>query len=217
MNREALERLFPEAIIKSRKGPFGQSFSYVEGAEYIRRLNEAFDAEWSFEIVEHHIRETEVIVIGKLTAGTITKMAFGGSNITVSREGEIISLADDLKAAATDALKKASSLLGVGLHLYSDGEPKYTTGMPSSSSNGKSNGSNGNGHRPNGNGVSRDRITQRQLSAIWALARSLGLSSDAVRERASMAFGVLPEQLSKNEASAFISELTQETANGGGA
>jgi hypothetical protein len=39
--------------------------------------------------------------------------------ITKAKEtGEIISLADDLKAAATDALKKAATLLGVGLHLY---------------------------------------------------------------------------------------------------
>ena len=87
MNREILEREFPSALIRSRKGPFGQTFSYVEGAEYIRRLKEAFEGEFSFEIVQHIIRDNEVIVIGKLTAGTVTKMAFGGSSITVSREG----------------------------------------------------------------------------------------------------------------------------------
>jgi hypothetical protein len=43
----------------------------------------------------------------------------GGSSITRNREtGEVVSLADDLKAAATDALKKACSLLGIGLHLH---------------------------------------------------------------------------------------------------
>ena len=121
MNREILERPFPEALIRTRKGALGQTFSYVEG----RRVSSGGStrhstAEWSFEIVEHHIRDTEVVVLGKLTAGSITKMAFGGSSITVTREGEVISIADDLKSAATDALKKAASLLGVGLHLYSE-------------------------------------------------------------------------------------------------
>jgi hypothetical protein len=43
------------------------------------------------------------------------------SQITRKKDsGEVISLGDDLKAAATDALKKAATLLGVGLHLYSE-------------------------------------------------------------------------------------------------
>ena len=35
MNRDILERPFDSALFKSRKGPFGQSFSYVEGTEYV--------------------------------------------------------------------------------------------------------------------------------------------------------------------------------------
>ena len=34
------------------------------------------------------------------------------------KTGKPVSIGDDLKAAATDALKKGASLLGVGLHLY---------------------------------------------------------------------------------------------------
>jgi len=209
MNRNILEQPFPDNLIRSRKGRLGQSFSYVEGAEYIRRLNDAFEAEWSFEIVEHHVRDNEVVVIGKLTAAAVTKMAFGGSSITVSREGEVISIADDLKAAATDALKKAASLLGVGLHLYSSDRPveAASPGNGAAKGNGQR---NGNKHRDRANGTSNgNRLTQRQLSAIWGMGRSLGLSADKIRERTVQVFGVQPEHLSKSDASSFITELGQ--------
>jgi recombination DNA repair RAD52 pathway protein len=225
MNREILERAFPDALIRSRKGPFGQTFSYVEGSAYIARLNEAFEGEWSLEILEHHIRDTEVVVVVKLSAGGVTKMAFGGSSITVSREGEIVSIADDLKAAGTDALKKASSLFGVGLHLYS--EPTNTETKPTRQPQ-PSNGGNGNGRMngdrnsasgrvasPNSASGRVDRLTQKQLSAIWSMARALNLSADIVRERAVTTFGVVPEQLSKNDASTMITELGEALGSNG--
>ena len=121
MNRELLERPFDPAQIKQRDGNFGKVLDYVEGHAVIQRLNDAFESNWSFEILEHEVLEKvdEVIVLGKLTAENITKSQFGSSQITRARDtGEIISIAGDLKAAATDALKKSASLLGVALHLY---------------------------------------------------------------------------------------------------
>lgn len=210
MNRDILERPFPEALLKTRKGPLGTSFHYVEGSAYIARLNEAFEGEFSFEIVEHSVRDTEVIVLGKLSAAGVTKMAFGGSSITVSREGEVISIADDLKAAATDALKKAASLLGVGLHLYSSDRtsevaPQNGNGAAKSKGNGRG---NGNGHRQSASGATNgNRLTQKQLSCIWSMGQSLGLSADQLRERTTQIYGVQPEHLSKADASSFITEL----------
>jgi hypothetical protein len=92
---------------------------YLEGHAVIQRLNDALDADWSFEITEHHILQDEVLVKARLTTGTIAKTQFGSSQITRNKKtGDLVSLGDDLKAAATDALKKAATLLGVGLHLY---------------------------------------------------------------------------------------------------
>ena len=209
MNRDILEQPFPNELLRTRKGPFGNSFSYVEGSAYIARLNNAFEGNWSFEVVEHHVREAEVVVLGKLVADGVTKMSFGGSSITVSREGEVISIADDLKAAATDALKKAASLLGVGLHLYSSERPTEAPGNGASKNkvNGNGNG-NGNGHHRNPTGASNgNRLTQKQLSCIWSMARSLNLSADQLRERTVQVYGVQPEHLSKVDASSFITEL----------
>ena len=121
MNRQLLEDPFTPAQIKHRKGNFNRTLAYIEAPAVITRLNDAFDGAWSFDILEHHILQEEVLVLGRLTAEGITKTQFGNSQITRKKEsGEIISLGDDLKSAATDALKKAATLLGVGLHLYSE-------------------------------------------------------------------------------------------------
>ena len=119
--RETLERPFSRDLIRTRKGSFGQMLKYVEVVHYIRRLNEAFGGDWAFDVVEHRILDAEVVVLGKLAAGGVAKTAFGGSAITVAKEsGESVSVSDDLKAAASDALKKCCSLVGVGLELYGD-------------------------------------------------------------------------------------------------
>jgi hypothetical protein len=238
LKRDILERPFDPALIRTRKGGHGQTFSYVEAAEIVKRLNEGLDSEWSFEVVQHEIRDTEVIVIGKLTTGSIVKTAFGGSSITVSREtGAVVNVADDLKSAATDALKKAATLLGVGLHLYSDAQPQVApplrtmpvTGRPG---NGNGNGHTGGGMPGNGNGASQgsngnggtaraaapritDRLTQKQLSAIWAIARRLGLSTEDIRERCTAAYGALPEYLSRADGSTFIGDLQAEAEPAG--
>ena len=228
MNRTILEQPFPKELLKTRKGTFGKPFTYVEGADYIRRLNESFEGDWSFEVVEHIRLDTEVIVLGKLVAGGVTKMAFGGSKITVNREGEVVSIADDLKAAATDALKKASSLLGVGLHLYS--EPTDTTaGRNGRSSpapqrnNGNGNGqakpagNNGNNKPAGSNGNGQDRLTQKQLSCVWGMARSLGRSVEDVRKHTVETYGAQPEQMNKTDASSLITELGEALSQVGGA
>ena len=121
MNRELLEKPLKSAQINQRVGTFGNMLDYVEGHAVIQRLNEAFDGNWSFEIQKDEVLKDkdEVIVLGKLTAEEVVKSRVGSSRITKAKEtGEIISLADDLKAAVTDSLKKCATMLGVGLHLY---------------------------------------------------------------------------------------------------
>jgi len=125
MNRDLLEHPFDRAQIKQRKGRNGV-LDYVEGHTVVARLNAALDGAWSFEVVAH-----EVLVLGKLTAAGIVKMQFGASQVTRDRETKaLISLGDDLKAAATDALKKCATFLGVGLHLYADRPLRPESGRP---------------------------------------------------------------------------------------
>jgi hypothetical protein len=136
MNRQLLEDPFTPAQIKHRKGNFNRTLAYIEAPAVINRLNDAFDGTWSFDILEHHILQEEVLVLGRLTVEGIVKTQFGNSQITRKKDtGDVISLGDDLKAAATDALKKAATLLGVGLHLYDEknngqAQPPHTQPYP---------------------------------------------------------------------------------------
>jgi len=217
MNRELLEQPFPSNLVKSRQGSFGNRLNYVEVAEIVKRLNSALEGAWSFAIRDLRIMETEVLVHGALTAEGIEKHGIGGSKITYTRgSGEIVSIVDDCKAAASDALKRCARLLGVGLDLYSDTRPAAETGNGRQKSaqggNGQHRRNGGNG----GNGRTDNRLTQKQLSAIWSLGRSLGLNADAIRQRAQEAYSAMPEHLSKSDASSFISALGAELSGDGG-
>ena len=199
MNKSILTKPFPPEQVKQRPGGHGKMLSYIETHAVISRLNEGCDA-WSFEVTRHEIHEAEVVVLGRLTADGVVKMAFGGSSITRGQDGEPVSLADDLKAASSDALKKTASLLGVGLELYGGGN-----------GHGEKNG-NGNGHAAgNGSGLfgGPDRLTAKQLAAIHAAARRANVTRESllllVRNHGKQQL----EALSKGEASAIISELSE--------
>jgi hypothetical protein len=117
----ALSRPFTD--IKTRPGRNGQSISYVEAHAIVQRLNDALGGDWSFRVLEKEVVDGEVIVLGELRTGDTVKQAFGSSEVTKTRDGKVVCLGDDCKAAATDALKKAATLLGVALQLYGAEEP----------------------------------------------------------------------------------------------
>jgi hypothetical protein len=129
--RAILTQRTPPNIIKKRPGKGGKTFSYVEHAWVTEQLNLAFGWAWDWEIVEWQvINDVEVMVLGRLTVTTqeghkITKMQFGSSDIKKDSKGKVLSVADDLKAASSDGLKKAASLLGLALDLYSDDIGRY--------------------------------------------------------------------------------------------
>jgi len=207
--REILSRAFPPQLIKERPGPGGKRLSYVEGHKYIERLNEAFDGDWSFEIIEQMIYENEVIVRGRLTVdgGNIVKEQYGGAEAKVTRHGEILSRADDLKAAATDALKKCSSLLGVGLHLYgSESKAHSSSPPPPSRDNGVAASEDVSESRPRPGGGFR-KATERQMNAIMAMSSQIGWDTNQLRETIRAKFAKTPEGLSVGEASTFIGNL----------
>ncbi|MSS71466.1 MAG: hypothetical protein EXS64_08245 [Candidatus Latescibacteria bacterium] len=118
---DTLTRPFDPAQIRQREGRGGKTLDYLETHVVVARPNEAFTGQWSFEVLSHEVTETEAIVHGRLTAGGVTKTAFGGSDIARHRETQKpVSIADDLKAAASDSLKKAATLFGIGLQLYAE-------------------------------------------------------------------------------------------------
>lgn len=211
--REVLEAPFSEGLVKSRPGAFGGSLSYIEGHTVIARLNEAFDGSWSFDVMSHQILDEEVLVLGRFRsdAAGVVKMAFGSSRITRdSRTGNAIALGDDLKAASTDALKKAATLLGVGLYLYAGANG---TGEDDRSfeeelkprRNGQRGPAQpaGNGRSSNGDG----RITNKQISCVFSIARQKGMTNEEVRSLSQETFDRTIDYISKSEASQLIEHL----------
>ena len=226
MNRQLLEKPFEPAQIRQRKGRNGM-LDYVEGHSVIHRLNEALDGAWSFEIMQHEIREDEVLVLAKLTAEGITKMNFGVSQVTRERDsGALVSLGDDLKAAGTDALKKCATFFGVGLHLYAEkplagrgpaarsvpapptpmSAPRPPAKAPVNGTRPGNGGPPGNG-RPT-NGHANGSITPRQLDAIWKVGQAKGLDPNAVEHMSLRVFNRKPEALTHEEGAALIKELS---------
>lgn len=118
----------PTQHIHARKGRGGQTFKYATTSYVQKVLNEAFGWAWSFQVVSKELIGNQVVVQGRLTVinketlqPMIIKEQFGGAEVKYLKGTDIpVDLADDFKAAASDALKKAASLLGVSADLYAD-------------------------------------------------------------------------------------------------
>lgn len=208
-----LQTPFTDSQIKKRKGLWGKILDYIEGHSVIARLNEAFESEWSFNVVEHHILDEEVIVLGRLTAGNIVKEQFGSNKITKDSEtGRVLCLGDDLKSAATDSLKKCASLLGVGLHLYGEVAPQQKENSHVGENNNKPSNNNGsNGKLSNGNGSNgsgENLITPKQKKYVLTLGRRTNLDTSQVNKLCIENYSAPLENLSKSDASDLIALLT---------
>lgn len=113
----------PKQFIKTRPGPNGISLKYVEIGYVIGILNQVFGYDWDFKIADQQIGKTQVWVRGELTVRlkghTVTKAQYGGAEIKYSRAtSEPVSIADDLKAASSDCLKKCASMFGIAKDVY---------------------------------------------------------------------------------------------------
>jgi hypothetical protein len=119
----------------------GVELEYVTGEQCISRLNETLGVGgWSFLIREHgiHAEADEAWVLGEITASiegvAVVRQQFGSQKLRRARSnGTPVDIGFDLKGAATDALKKCASLLGVGLYL-SKKETPPVNGAPASPS-----------------------------------------------------------------------------------
>jgi hypothetical protein len=131
--REAVEQ--PNAATyASLSAPFEHTFTdlrggveltYISGEQVTSRLNQVLGpAGWSFRVLRHDINAEadEAWCLGELVAEidgkTVTRQQFGSQKIKRSRSSGVpLDIGFDLKGAATDAMKKCASLIGVGLYL----------------------------------------------------------------------------------------------------
>ena len=113
----------PKQYVHTRPAKGGGTWDYVTGGYVKKCLNLMFGWDWSFEIIEEKIMHGEAIVKGKLTCNsggrTIVKMQYGNKDIMCKKGTEIpLSIGNDLKAAATDCLKKCAAEIGIAADIY---------------------------------------------------------------------------------------------------
>ena len=162
---------------------------YVPGWWFISQLNALFGYFWDFEIEEQAIGTENCWVRGKLTIKdprtnlTVTKSAFGGSKLK-SKDNPAIDIGDDLKSAATDALKKAATLLGVAADVYGRREVKEET-------SGKA-----------------------KLIALYNLAEKKGVTKEVIATFSDNLFKKSPEELTEADILILMGEVRKKAAEG---
>ena len=144
-----LFRKTPKIHISKRPAKGGGEWSYVTGTYVKKVLNLMFGWDWDFEIVDEKfdLGIGQAYVKGRLTCRTngktIVKMQFGRVDIKfktlwvqdpnfpdnptkkVKQTSDLpLDLGNDLKAAATDALKKCAAELGIAADVYAPDEYK---------------------------------------------------------------------------------------------
>ena len=215
-NHRDTQAPIPKELHKHRKGHDGKKLDYVEVQNYVDRLNEAFTYEWSFELTSREIIGEQIVVEVKLTAAGLTKTGLGGATITRSEDNKtVISLADDIKTAEADALKRACRLLGVGAELYvsdQDDAAGLISGPPPSIAT---------QHRAGPHSLPpsplppRERLTSAQLQGIKDRARKQNLDPTEVRKQIKSMYGVEVEYLTKRQASDVITGLDANRPSNG--
>ena len=125
---QELQKGTPKAII-AKVNLGGGSYDYIPHSYFTRRLNHIFRFRWTFEIVKYEILTDwmQIVVHGRLKVMlgnglVISKDGVGGSSIKCyakgDKAGKPMDVSNDLKAAASEAKKKAASELGIGEDVY---------------------------------------------------------------------------------------------------
>lgn len=150
--QQLLHRRTPKRFTYEREGAQGQVFTYVRGGHVRNQLNSLFGYNWNFEVettVEEAFKVAQLtrccVVKGVLTGkvpvakevvssdGTTTKevvfeeikkVQFGRSMVKFKKAApsQPVDFGNDLKGAATDALKKCASSLGIASDIYDKDE-----------------------------------------------------------------------------------------------
>lgn len=118
---EKLAERFPAEDHKTRKQG-GRDLTYLPGEKVIGRLNKVLGFDWSFRVVNQGTTDVEAWVLGELSAtidgSVVTRQQYGNQDLARGQHATT----DLYKSAATDALKKAATTIGVGLYLYDEDE-----------------------------------------------------------------------------------------------
>jgi hypothetical protein len=122
----------PPQHVHQRPGKGGGTWDYVTGVYVKKVLNYTFGWLWDFQVIDKGLVGAQIWVQGRLTIKhsetlqpIIVKEQFGGADVKFKKGTKVpLDYPNDLKAAATDALKKCASELGIASDIYGKNEFK---------------------------------------------------------------------------------------------
>ncbi len=124
-----ITRPLAKGQIKQRPGKGGvKSFNYISTAHVIELLNEAFSHHWNTRIISSVVHGDTAVVGLELAVPDengqyIVKQQFGSCDMNKG-----MGPGEAFKGAASDAIKKCATLLGLGLELYQDEDTPSNSG-----------------------------------------------------------------------------------------
>jgi hypothetical protein len=118
----------PPQYIYNRPGKGGKNWDYVPVGYIEKVLNYVFGWNWDFEIIKQEMIGEQIVCLGKLIVKDdkghlLGKCANGRADIKFLKDKPhkpefYLDIGNDYKASASDALKKAASLLGIASDIY---------------------------------------------------------------------------------------------------
>jgi hypothetical protein len=119
MDEKTRKALNKEMEIHTKPGPKGMKYSFVTGKDVISRLNEAFEHDWSSEVIEEKVTPEHIVMRVRIKYGQTYHEGYGGAPVALYAQGpnvgKPVDLSNSYKAAYTSALKKAAEQFGIGL------------------------------------------------------------------------------------------------------
>lgn len=138
-NLEQLKKIrhkTPPSMIYERPAKGGGKWKYVKSADVVVALNTTFGGFWDFSIItdeatalEMAVKTKSIVVRGKLTitnpdtGASVSREQYGRKDVAFKKgTNEPLDFGNDMKAAASDALKKCASQFGLFNDIYRDNE-----------------------------------------------------------------------------------------------
>ena len=138
-NLEQLKKIrhkTPSSMIYERPAKGGGKWKYVKSADVVVALNTTFGGFWDFSIItdeatalEIAVKTKSIVVRGKLTITnpdtgvSVSREQYGRKDVAFKKgTNEPLDFGNDMKAAASDALKKCASQFGLFNDIYRDNE-----------------------------------------------------------------------------------------------
>ena len=168
----------------------------------IDRFNTVFNCQWSFRIIEHEVRDSEVIVLGELAVNGAVHQHFGKAVIDFNSDPTgSPSMADHLMKATDDALVQCAFAYGIQ-RANARSQPDTPEIIEISDEPSPQTKTNGKGDRT---------LTNRQLAAIFGLGKANNLTQQEIISMTTDRYGREPSELTVTEASTIIGELSENT------